>query len=203
MRYIQISIILVISILILLPFMLTFFIRDIPSGLQPSLDYTEKIYSTNIVTQVFVAQENRLSGIGVSIKNPNLANKKELSIKVLDMNDQVLRTINKSGKTIADGDFVKIMFEPINDSKDKEYKLIFESSGSSLGEALEVFIDDSTQDVSFVSYYKPANFFSVFTNIVRGWFSKFSGDTAFFVFYVAMVLIGGMYLLIFNKNSKN
>lgn len=201
-RQILVTIILVILIVFLIPLFLTFNIKEIPNDLQPPLDHTQKIYQTNIVVQEFVASGDRLSSIGVSVKNPNLANKKDLTFKLLDSNDQILRTIVKSGLYIEDGNFIKFSFDPVVDSNGKPYKFVFESSDSNLSDAFQVFIDANSGSVSYVSFYQRANIFSIALRIFSGWFLKIYADFYFFIFYMTVVFGFLIYLVTFRKYSS-
>lgn len=202
-RQILLTIIIIILVICIIPLLLTFYIEEIPSGSQPSLDYTEKIYQTNVVTKEFRALDDRLSSIGVSIKNPNLANKQDLSFKLLDSNNQILRTVVRSGWTIEDGNFVIFSFDPITNSLNKQYKFVFESSESDLNNAFEVFIDANSKEVSYVSFYHRANIFSVAIGIISGWFLKLYSDFYFFLFYIILISGALIYLTTFKKYAKS
>lgn len=202
-RYILSTAILVVLAVFIMPIFLTFFIHEIPDGPQPALNHTEKIYQKNILTQEFTASDNRLSSIGVSIKNPNLANKNDLIFKLLDSNDQVLATVVRSGWTIEDGNFVKFSFDPVLDSNGKHYKFIFESLNSTLDDAFEVFIDANSSQVSYVSFYHRANIFSVAAGIFSDWFLKLYADLYFFLFYITIFFGALIYLVTFRKYIKS
>src|SRR3989344_7026524 len=107
-KQITVTIIFIFCLVVLLPLGLTFGIKYVPSGTQPPLGNTQKIYKDVVLAQSFVSLESNLSGIGVSIKNPNFANKKNLNISLLDNENKLVRSIVLNGKNIGDGDFVKI-----------------------------------------------------------------------------------------------
>ena len=99
------------TILIIIPISLSFLIKIIPNDTQPSLEGTEKIYGEKRLLQSFISLRDNLSGIGVSIKNPSLANKQDLKMEIFDGSGKILRSVKLNGRNIGDGNYVKIMFE--------------------------------------------------------------------------------------------
>src|SRR3989344_2402343 len=83
---------------IFLPVISTFAIRLIPSGIQPSLENTQKIYQDLTLSQSFVSLKDNLAGIGVSIKNPNFANKKDVTFNIYDKDNNLIRSVILNGK---------------------------------------------------------------------------------------------------------
>lgn len=217
-KIIILSISFVLFMLLILPLTLTFLIRIIPGGVQPSLGNTEKIYSDIILSQSFISPEDNLVGIGVSIKNPNFANKKKLLFQIFD-DENLIKTIDLNGQNIADGKFVKILFEPIKSAKNKKFVWSVSSAESSLDEALEIFLTDkkpswsldlkitdklSDQTLSYVTLHQPLNRTEVLGKVVKGWIDKIIKDSIFFSVYAFILLV--LLLFIFAKsplkNSK-
>lgn len=198
------SVILVFLLLVILPFGLTFAIRLIPGGVQPSLGNTVKIYNDYIYSQSFVSPGNNLTGIGTSIKNPNFANKKPVTINLYDESDKLLRTVTLSGQNIADGKFIKILFEPVIDSKNKKFTWSIFSKESIFTDALELFLTDKQptwslgfkvndkpqrDGLSYVTLHRPETPTVVLNKVVGGWFNKISGDNAFLFGYAAILVV--------------
>lgn len=195
-KEIYFTIIFVFLLIFIIPVILIFGIKYIPSGTQPSLGNTKKIYKDITLSQSFISLQDNLSGIGVSIKNPNFANKKNATFQLLDSKEKVIRSINLNGQNIADGKFVKIIFEPIVDSKDNKFSWTFSSPESVFEDALEIFLTDdppiwsldSEEVLSYVTLHKVTNPFEVLTMILSGWISNLTNDRLFFVTYIVLVL---------------
>ena len=131
--------ILIAGLAILLPAILSFGIRVIPGQVQPSMGMTERIYSTSVVTEVFSANRNNLSGIGVSLKNPNLQNKQDVVVSLFNDNSELLGQSTVNGASIPDGGFIKFIFEPIRNSEGKNFVFVLSSIWSHQSDATEVF----------------------------------------------------------------
>lgn len=196
---------------VLLPLSLTLLIKVIPGGIQPSLGNTEKIYGTTSLSQAFISPGDNLTGIGVSIKNPNFANKKKTTVNIYDDENKLIRTIILNGQNIADGKFVKILFEPVKDSKNKKFVWFISSTESNFDDALQIFLTDnrpqwsldlmvndkiSAQVLSYVTLHRPSNSAEILVRVVNGWVEKIKGDNIFFLIYftVIIILAGVLYL---------
>lgn len=206
-KYIIACISILILVLVVLPILATFVIKVIPGGVQPSLGNTVKIYDPLSYFQSFVSPENNLTGIGVSIKNPNFANKKTLSVKLLDERDTVIREVSLNGQNIADGKFVKILFEPILDSRGKQFTWSVSSTESLFTDALEIFITDKKPSwsldlkendkvvpdgLSYVTLHRPLNSTEVLTTVINGLVHKILGDGIFFAVWVLLIGLVGV-----------
>lgn len=191
---------------LMLPGILALGIRLVPSGFQPSLDFTQKVYKEVSIVQTFTATSNQLSGIGVSIKNPNLINKENIFLS-LYQGDVLLRQVTLNGRSIDDGNFVKFIFSPISDSKGGDYRAVFTAPDPTSGEALEIFLTKNVigepvvvgqekrlERLSDVIFYRPANLFAVSLDIYGGWLRKFTADLPFAGFYILSFVLGLGYL---------
>lgn len=210
-KYIIACISILILVLTVLPALATFVIKVIPGGVQPSLGNTVKIYDSLSYSQSFVSPENNLTGVGVSIKNPNFANKKNLSVKLLDEDDKLIREVTLNGQNIADGKFVKILFEPILDSRGKKFTWSVSSKESLFTDALEIFITDKKPSwsldlkendkvvpdgLSYVTLHRPLSATEVLTTVINGLINKILLDGIFFAIWGLMLLglVGMLYL---------
>lgn len=203
-------------LVIFLPLSLTFSIRYIPGDIQPSLTNTEKIYDQSILSQSFISPKDNLAGIGVSIKNPNFANKKDAKVNIYDENNNLIRTTILNGKNIADGKFVKIFFEPIKDSYNKKFTWSISSPDSQFEDALEIFLTDkrplwskqlkvgdklTVDSLSYITLHKPKTFTQVMNLVTSSWIDKFSSDRPFFIIYSLIILLFlGLVVLISSKS---
>ena len=200
---------------LLIPLLLSFLIREIPNDIQASLEATQMISKDLVITQFFTSQMDNLSGIGTSIKNPNFRNHKKLLFNLLE-DKAILRTVVLNGSSISDGDFMKIKFEPISNSKDKKYSFQLSAPDATSEDSLEIFLtsqkpswigelyaNSSKSDlkIPFITYHKRSNLLSVSNTIFIQNIQKLFADLAFAVFYA--ILIGGLvgYLLHLNKKK--
>lgn len=210
-KWVILSLSFVFLMIVILPLSLTLLIKVIPGGIQPSLGNTERIYGTTSLSQAFISPEDNLTGIGVSIKNPTFANKKKTTINIYDDGDKIIRSIILNGQNIADGKFVKILFEPIKDSKNKKFVWSILSPESNSDDALQIFLTDrhpewsldlmvnnkiSTQVLSYVTLHRPSSPIEVLVRVMSGWLDKIKGDDIFFLIYFAVIiiLVGVLYL---------
>lgn len=215
-KFITVTYIFVLILLVVIPVGLTFLIRIIPNDIQPSLNDTEKIYDDYLLSQSFISLQDNLSGIGVSIKNPNFANKKDLKIDIYDSDDNLLRTVVLNGQNIADGKFVKIMFDPILSTKNKKYSWILSSQESRFQDALEVFLTNQkpswildfrvkdslkSNGLSFVTLHKVSSPTEVLNKVLGEALNNLIKDKAFFITYGGIILMiwGSLVYLSFKK----
>ncbi len=194
----------ILLLLIIIPSVLGFGIRYLPGGIQPSLGNTKRIYGDVRLYQSFVSPQDNLAGIGTSIKNPNFANKEDLRIDIHDEKDQLIRTISINGRNTADGNFMRLTFPPIENSKNEKYTFSLSSRASTYENALEVFLTEDNpswnlqlrengeavgENISFITLHKVTSPFEVLTIIYTGWITKLLKDIYFFVFYVSLLIV--------------
>lgn len=199
------------------PGILSMGIKLVPDGFQPSLGNTIKIFGTTTATQPLTAVEDNFSGIGVSIKNPNLSNKKDINLS-LYQGDILVREVVLNGKSIADGNFVKFIFDPIEGSKGQNYDAVFSAVTADNGESLEIFLTQNAprqpviagkekrvDALSEVTFYRPSSSISLMIDIYKEWLRKFTADTTFFIFYCTILALGLGYLLLetFQRRKVN
>lgn len=160
----------------------------IPASDQPGYNSDKRlsIYGTREVIQKFVSQEENLSAIGMSIRNPNLKNKKEIILNLYE-NDNLIRTSILNGQNLEDGDFVKFVFPVVADSRRKTYTFVISTPLAGAEETIEVFYTDvpSTYIIEFtydgktyegglpiVTFHKPNNKFGVLKEVYFNLFSR-------------------------------
>jgi hypothetical protein len=179
----------VLFLIFIVPAILALGLKLIPGSDQPSYNSDQRlsIYLTRGVTQKFVSQEANLSAIGTSIRNPNLKNKKDIILNLMDENMKVIRTSVINGQNVQDGDFVKFIFDPISDSANKTYFFTLASPEAGPEETIEVFytqsppswIEDYIYDnttypggIPIVLYFKPTSKVTVIKEIYSNLFSR-------------------------------
>lgn len=225
MKLIFFTTIFIIFVSLILPTILSFGIRNIPQNNQPPLDKTQKLYGDLLVTQLFLSTNDNFSGLGFSIKNPNLLNKKDVVLSIYTEDGNLERIVSLNGAGIEDGKFVKFKFEPVKISENKKFLFSLSSPETSKAEAdenraLEVFLTNekpenvfnltigdkiiSDASISFVAFYKPPYPTYVLEKIYLNWIKKFAADTPFFIVYTLLILtVGGFltYLFIQKKTG--
>ncbi|MDP3918075.1 MAG: hypothetical protein Q8Q30_02795 [Candidatus Woesebacteria bacterium] len=144
----------ILFILFIVPALMASLIKMIPADDQPGYGDMGRVsvYGIRDFTQYFVSKNKNLVAIGTTIKNPNLKNKKDIIFNLYDNNDNLIRTTTLNGFNIGDGDFVKIIFNVIPDSKDKKYSFILESPDAKEDEIIEVFLTNETDYILNYSY---------------------------------------------------
>lgn len=177
----------VLFLVFLLPGFLALGIKYIPFNVQPPLHKTKDIYWKFTVSQEFISQEGNLMGIGMTIKNPNLKNKKDVFLSIYNEKGELMRTSKLNGGSIQDGSFVKFLFEPIAGSGSQKYTFTIAAPSADAGEVLSLFyteeqlfwigkmmFDDEEfpGGISFVTYHKPGNKWEVIKGIYSNWFSR-------------------------------
>ncbi len=152
------------------------------------MDGTQKIYGNLVISQSFISTTSHFAGIGVSLKNPHFANKKDIILSIYDKDNMLLREVVLNGRNIADGKFVKFRFEPIVLAANKEFTFSIKAPQTSeeeanRNEALEVFLSNTKlqedTDVAYVKFFKPPYPFYVLENIYSRWFGAFTKDRIF------------------------
>lgn len=144
----------ILFLLFIVPGILASALDMIPANDQPGYDSNKRlsIYGEKEITQTFISRDKNLTAIGTSIRNPNLKNQKEIVFNLYDENGSLIRSSTLNGLNIEDGDFVKFVFDKINDSLNKTYTFTVSSPAAGPGEIIEVFIIKPTEDVIEYSY---------------------------------------------------
>lgn len=160
-------------VLFVYPLSLLFSINDVFFIGQPGFIHTTTLNKDYEITQELFTDYDNFSGVGMSIKNPQLLNKEDVILKIFT-DEELVRTSTLSGINIPDGSLVKFNFNPINESKDKWYTLVISSPNSKHGtdESLSVFLTDEKEDwlggvtinkvttdgnIALTTHYKPSN----------------------------------------------
>lgn len=185
---VRITYISILFILFVVPVFLSLQLNMIPAHEQPG--YGEQgrvsVYGGRKFVQKFISSDINLVAIATTVKNPNLGNKKEVYFHLYNKDGSLLRTVILNGFNIGDGDFVKFVFEPITDSKGKEYSFSISSPDAIPEEMLELFItskndyildyiydeDVRSGGIPMVTFHKPDNRFEVVKQIYFNLFSK-------------------------------
>lgn len=212
-KLVIISVIFVLLMLFVMPLTLLITINSISYSDQPSLDLIYELYGSRVIKQEFTSTGNFLNGIGMSIKNPNLVNKKQIEMKIY-RNGVLERTSILNGFNIPDGAFVKFNFPAIESSKDVKFEIILSSPESNEKESLGIFLtkNGNTQlgnlesdkkiidgKIALISYYRVSSKLGLIRYVFRTFVLRFLSDNLFAMFYIAIILSGSIYLLVDRK----
>ena len=170
-----------------LPGILALGVRYIPYDNQPSLERVRNIYSKYTISQEFISQESQLTGIGMTIKNPNLKNKKDFYLDLYDDKRVMIRQTKFNGANVEDGSYLKFLFDPIADSKEKKYLIVLSNQSAGDEEVLGVYytlnkpswigkmiFNEGEQEggISLVTYHKPQSKLGIIKTIYLSWLSR-------------------------------
>lgn len=202
MKLIKFNVLFVLLLLLIIPFLLSFKLHTLPDRLQPGLKGTERIYKDHILSQGFLSNSDNLSGVGLSIKNPNFSNKNELVYLIKDSDGNTVRIGSINGRNIPDGDFIVLKFEPVTNSKNRQFYFELSSPTSPENESFEVYFSEEDNfaeqklktdgrptnlNLAYVIYYTQNSQVLVFLNVAELFVSRFFRDTTFFVFYTLLI----------------
>lgn len=209
------SVIGIIFLVFISPFLLSLAIKYIPYGFQPSLFAPEKIDSGKVFKQEIISKMDGFSGVGLSIKNPNYYNKGNIALSVYE-DGTLVRKVEVSGTVIPDGDLVKFIFPRIEGSDEKRYFLVFETNEKESVESFAIYTTDENTEwsesfyvnfekrdtpLALVTYYNLKEKTELGMLIYKGWAEKIYFDKGFLFFYL-MVLILSIFGYLYRKTPK-
>lgn len=187
-KMIWITSLIVLFATLILPGILVVFVKFLPSGAQPPLGNTIGVYEKNEIVQQFISTKDNLSGIAMTIKNPDFRNKQNIYLTVYDENSIQVAQSKLNGANIADGDFVKFVFDPIGSSLNKKYKFVLSSPDSNNSDQFPVFFTDTSApwanglsylgedvqgSVSFITLHVPTSKISLIGGMYSNLFGRF------------------------------
>lgn len=204
MKLILLTTFFVSGLIFFFPAILSAGISYLPERIQPEMEATQRIFGAATLNQEFLSKKSNLAGIGLSIKNPYFRNKKDLLFSIKNDKGKTIRSVVHSGKNINDGNFLIIKFDPIIDSKDKNFSFELFSPDSADDDSLEVFISKNPESqgsnfkvnneysdwsLAYVTYYKQRNPILNWVEIYKNALLRFSQDTGFFMLYVFLITL--------------
>jgi len=217
MKLVYLTTFFVLIMVIFGPAILGIGIHKVTGGFQPSLVNVVDLYGDRVIEQNIYSVKNNFSGIGLSIKNPNLLNTSEIYLDLTSADGQIKRTSKLSGRNIQDGALVTFNFDPISDSEGKQFIYTLKSSQTQSSAPLEPFYtnDQITNTANFtvnnqpgqgslaqVSYYKVSNPVLIWLTIYRNWIWKLFQDLSFAILYSAIIFISVGYVISSVANRK-
>ncbi len=182
------TIFVIISLLFGVPTLMASLIKMIPANDQPGYGQMGRVsvYGDRTFTQYFISKQKNLTSVATTIKNPNLHNKKDVFFKLYDMENTLVRSVTMNGFNIGDGDFVKIIFDPIVDSENKKYYFTLSSPSAGEEEIIEIFLTAKTPEIleyiydeetkeggaPIVTFHKPESRLETIKSVYSNLFSK-------------------------------
>ena len=179
------------------------FIKSIPSGFQPSLDYSERIYGQFVIEQTFSVSDNYFQAVAMTIRNPN-QNHKDLFFKLYDQSGNLRADQTIHGRNLPVSDFVKFQFSPISDSAKQQYRIVLSAGDSIDQEAFEVFLTKNTTSdflpivvkgeskvgqISTLNYFGYPNKLVQIEVILGNFIRRFYQDLGFSLIFSGLILL--------------
>jgi hypothetical protein len=186
-KMIWITTLFVVFLIFILPGIVALGVKYIPSGVQPPLHKTRDVFGKFQISQEFTSVRNGLTGFSMTIKNPNLKNKKDVYLYLFDDQKTLIRESKLNGSNIEDGSYVKFLFDPVLGSENKNYKFVLSSPDAGEEEVLPIFfteekplwvglmmydIEEIPGGVSFVTLHTPESKLSIVKDLYSSWISR-------------------------------
>jgi len=203
-RYVWITTVVIVFTVLLMPLFTSLGIRFLPNDKQPSLERTRGVFWIHEISQEFVSENDNLIGIGMSIKNPNLKNKKDITLSLYE-GEKLLRISTLNGSIIEDGSFMRFMFEDIVEASGRDYRFILSAPEGRSEDLLAVFTTEEKPEwigravydeeeiddgISMVTFHRPESRWGLIKEIYGGWIDRLVADTGFSVGYgIALVVL--------------
>jgi len=185
--------ILIIAFVFLSPLIVSFGLRELPITNQKPFGDHRKVYGEIVYNTNIIGEEANLLAVGLSFRNYNLLNKKDITMILYNDGIEV-RKASVNGGSITDGGLIKFRFAPLVDSKDKSYSVEISSKDSNDEDSLQVYFDSTGSDLNYQLFYKP-NYLSTVTSVYNNWLAKLLSDKLFLGFYVLAIIVLGVIII--------
>jgi hypothetical protein len=135
----------------------------------------------------FTANNNYLNIVIFRMKNPGIENNGEFSFELKNENDEVIREIKFRGMNVGDPSDMRFQFDPVENSKDKTYKIVLKPDDSKPTVSVEVSSDNK---ISYKSYFRTLNKGQAASSFIALLESKVKANSKFFIFWgLSLVLV--------------
>lgn len=135
---------------------------------------------------VFIPTHNFLSIIIFSMKNPDLENIGEFRASLIDKKrEDIVRTLEFSGRNLEDPGDVRFQFDPIPDSAGKEMVLRIEDKQEN-GPAVGIYVGVD-EGIAFHSYYRVLGKKAALSTFVERWRDNVSSNLGFFIVWLVIL----------------
>jgi hypothetical protein len=177
----------------------------IPDFNQYSLDATVAVHGGQQISQQIYIEHPSFSSLGISVKNINLQNHKDLILTIYE-DKSVIRTVAINGIYIPDGKFLRFDFAPITDSMNKTYTIEFSAPLAVKEDALELYLTKQSfaqagvlqvsglpyeeyKALSFVSFHKPLSISATVSQIMNDFITRFTQDLVFVGLFIGIIVV--------------
>lgn len=151
---ILIQLLFLLTIILIIP---SIFIKELPGISQTSFETIFPLDQNHTYVQSFTTSRNYLNSISVYLKNPSLHSKDNVTIEVLDSQQNTIEKLETSGISIGDPSWIKLKFSPINSKKGDVYILKI-SSNSLKDNNLYIYGSPIDNSINFKTTYKNNKF---------------------------------------------
>lgn len=135
--------------------------------------YGDKNYS-----YTFISPEDNLNSVVLKLKNILIKNSEVVKFSLLDKRMQPIRNIDINGSNIPDGDLVRFAFEPISNSKGKEYTIFLSSPKSTEEKSIGIHTDPENNPV-LITYHQTTSKISLISKIYQDFILRVFADKIF------------------------
>ncbi len=199
------TLVVVVIIIVIFPLGLIYSLETISFADQPGFSNKVALNKDSHIKQEVFIDRGNFSGVGMSIKNPNLKNKKEVILNVYDDKGQLVRTSLLSGYNIPDGSLVNYYFTPIAESQNNWYTIEISSPDTEQYVSLDIFItkknvswlgklyvaNDEYKEgkIALKTYFKPSNKLEIVNIVISDIYSRITRDKFFVLSYLFTILL--------------
>jgi len=180
-------------LLIILP---SIFIKERPGVQQTSYKETLSLDTKNSFRQEFISDRDNLQSISVFLKNPALVNKSQVKIELQDQNQNTIRSLDTSGLSINDPDWIKFKFPYINSKKGDKF-FIKISTDNQKTDNLFIYGDHKNKSINFKTTYTFSSIQESFKENINQQIKNFDYRNIFYsVIFLLLLLLINIFILI-------
>lgn len=172
MNNIRLTVVFVLCLVFLSPALLSLGIRFLPDTSMPQTGGSVKVYSEKSLNIVLPSVNDNLVGIIVRVKNSLRVNA-NLKFQLFDQSNWVVAESVVNGLSVLDGSEVRFSFSSPT-FKGQTFKGVF-SSDATEQEAMEIYLEKSSDNPAYVLLYKPPSRLGLISNIYSGWLKHLLG----------------------------
>lgn len=167
----------------------TLFIKE-KSGISDTKSQDILLLDTkNSYSQEFISNQNNLQSVSLLIKNPQLLNQSKIKIDVLDQDKKVLRSLETSGVSIGDPNWINFKF-PYLSSKIGDKFFIRITTDNTKSDSLYVYGNSLDKSINYKTFYVSKNIKESFKSNLDEQIQKFNKMNKFFLIFYSLLIIG-------------
>lgn len=162
-----------------------FLVLSVRNRLDSYREQDHFIEIKNYVEGEFIPQNNNTNIIVLTFKNPGL-NSHEMFKFLLKDGMETVRSIEFSGDNLGDPADLRFQFEPIMQSKGRQFTIRVEREKEGPKVAVAV---DKKNNLSFTTFYRVENRMFSIRSLAERWINFPTGDLVFFVIWVGLLAL--------------